>query len=50
MEIHKLISELNYKAVRSRCWQPECQQGFVKSGAVFDLKNSQTLTVEEKNC
>jgi hypothetical protein len=50
MEIHKLISELNYKAVRSSGRRQKCQQGFVKSGAVFDLKNSQTLTVEEKSC
>jgi hypothetical protein len=40
MEIHKLISELNYKAVRRQVLAAECQQGFVKSGAVFDLKNS----------
>jgi ribosome-associated protein len=49
MEIHKLISELNYKAVRSSgAGGQNVNKVSSKVVLSFDLKNSQTLTVEEK--
>jgi ribosome-associated protein len=49
MEIHKLISELNYKAVRSSgAGGQNVNKVSSKVVLSFDLKNSQTLTGEEK--
>jgi ribosome-associated protein len=49
MEIHKLISELNYKAVRSSgAGGQNVNKISSKVVLSFDLKNSQTLTGEEK--
>jgi ribosome-associated protein len=49
MEIHKLISELNYKAVRSSgAGGQNVNKVSSKVVLSFDLKNSQTLTAEEK--
>jgi ribosome-associated protein len=49
MEIHKIISELNYKAVRSSgAGGQNVNKVSSKVVLSFDLKNSQTLTGEEK--
>ncbi|MFT7164967.1 MAG: ribosome-associated protein [Flavobacterium sp.] len=49
MEIQKLISELNYKAVRSSgAGGQNVNKVSSKVVLYFDLKNSQALTAEEK--